>query len=150
MSGDLPEINKLMISDPLVKFEKTFPFYRTHIKRYCDALISLINDDKHTITLDEFKSVLKTGAWNQAYDKGELEKLLKATPEYDSEAEAFDAFSLIILGVLWCAGEPFEKSDAFFQCLNPPGQAQQQVAANDLEWSTMLDRLTRMATIWTV
>jgi len=30
-SGDKPAINLASIKDPLMKFEKSFPFYRTHI-----------------------------------------------------------------------------------------------------------------------
>ena len=31
--GDQPVVNMALIKDPLVKFEKSFPFYRCHITR---------------------------------------------------------------------------------------------------------------------
>ena len=32
-SGDLPSINTTLITDGMLKWEKSFPFYRTHVIR---------------------------------------------------------------------------------------------------------------------
>ena len=60
MSGDLPKANMQLITDPLVKFEKRFPFHRTHIKPYVERLFSL---EKAKIDYEEFKLLFNTTAW---------------------------------------------------------------------------------------
>ena len=43
-SGDLIAINLSKISDPLEKFEKSFPFYRMHIMKFLEKVNSFGKD----------------------------------------------------------------------------------------------------------
>ena len=53
-----------------------------------------------------------------------------------------------MLAILMCAGDPSDKADAFFMLLNPPGQNQDSISANDKDWPEILDTLVYIATFW--
>lgn len=57
--------------------------------------------------------------------------------------------SLGILGILWCAGDIEDKADAFFQMINPPGQNQDSVSAQDKDWASVLGKTFYIASYWT-
>jgi len=58
--GDLPMPDISKITDPIVKFEMSFPFCRMHITRFSQLINSLGKDDVEMSTLDQ---VFETPAW---------------------------------------------------------------------------------------
>ena len=65
--GDLKEINLATIKDPLVKFEKSFPFYRMHIGRFLEKVNSY---GKDTVEISLLASTFDTPAWKGQFDEG--------------------------------------------------------------------------------
>ena len=57
--------------------------------------------------------------------------------------------SLIQLAILWCQGDLTDKAEAFFMQLNPPGQNQESISANDKDWDMVFDTMVYIATQWT-
>lgn len=56
--------------------------------------------------------------------------------------------SIIALGLLWCEGSLKDKAEVVFKLLNPPGQQQDHISANDKEWDLVFDRIIYLATHW--
>ena len=146
-SGDLPELSlmKMKSMQPLARFEKEFPFYRSHIVAFKDKLFSSGKDE---VDLKWLNQTFDTPAWNGQFLKGsKLYKLLKSLP--GQEGESFSVNTLLLLGILWCQGDVSDKAQAFFEQLNPPGQNQDGLSANDKDWDKVFDRIVYMATYWT-
>lgn len=103
-------MNLQKISDPFVKFEKSFPFYRMHVENYRAQIYSFGKDN---IKISELKNRFEGGMWRDQFDEGsELNQLLRALPE--SEDDTIDINSLLILGLIWCSGDYEEKAEALF------------------------------------
>jgi hypothetical protein len=73
--------------------------------------------------------------------------MLELTPEYKDGLLQFN--DLLLLAILWCAGDMICKAEAFFKCLNPPGQSQDGISANDKDWDSVFDKLVYLASIFT-
>ena len=91
---------------------------------------------------------LDTGCWVDQFEAGQpAYKVLMSLPECgDGQV---DLNSAIILGLLWCEGGFKDKAEIIFKLLNPPGQQQEIISANDQEWEIVFDRLIYIATHWT-
>ena len=116
-STETPPVNLSKISDPFVKFEKSFPFYRMHIENFRQQIYNLGKDE---IRIEDLKNRFEGAIWKDHFNEdSELTQLLKALP--DSNEDMVNINSILILGLLWCSGDYDDKSEAFFQLLNPPG-----------------------------
>ena len=77
--------------------------------------------------------------------------LLQSLPY--SDIDSIDKESLILLGILWCAGTPYEKAEVFLELVNPQGEnevANKYIAANSRAFVPMFDRLFELATKFTI
>lgn len=128
--GDLPAVNLANIKDPLMKWEKSYPFCRIHITNIKDKIFSL-GKDKFSIA--ELGALIETPVWKGAFEPdNKTYKLLSSLA--DCKPESLDINSVLCLCILWCGGDMSEKAEALFQCLNPPGQSQEGISCNDKEW----------------
>ena len=77
--GDAKAIDASTLSDPQQRVEKTFPFYRMHVKAFEEKLND-IGKDRFTIT--ELAATLNTQAWAGQFGEGQdLNKLLNSLPD---------------------------------------------------------------------
>lgn len=77
--GDTKEVDASKISDPQQRVEKTFPFYRMHVKAFEEKIDSI---DKDSIPIAELAASLNTTAWADQFGEGkDLNKLLNSLPE---------------------------------------------------------------------
>ena len=78
-AGDGPEIDISKITDPLTRFEKSFPFYRMHITTFLNKINSMGRDEFEIALLAK---MFDTPAWEGCFDEGsELHELLEKLPE---------------------------------------------------------------------
>jgi hypothetical protein len=107
---DAPPMNLQKISDPFVKYEKSFPFYRMHIENFRSQIYSF---GKDKIKIFELKNRFDGAMWRDQFEEGsELNQLLRALP--GSVDDTIDINSILILGLLWCSGDYEEKGEALF------------------------------------
>jgi hypothetical protein len=100
-SREAPQMNLTKITDPFVKLEKSFPFYRMHLTNYTSQIYSF---GKDSIKIFELKNRFEGAMWRDQFEEGsELNQLLRALPE--SEDDSININSLLILGLLWCGGD---------------------------------------------
>ena len=144
-SQEIPPINMQKITDPFVKFEKSFPFYRMHIENYNKQIYSF---GKDTVKIEELKNRFDGAIWRDQFDEGsELNQLLRELP--GSSDDEVSTSSLLMLGVIWCGGDFADKGNAMFQLLNPPGQNQDSISAGDKDWKDVFDTMVYMASYLT-
>ena len=98
-------------------------------------------------SIDDLLVKFDTPAWNEKDTKERVKKLLQLLPDYKNDEVSSD--ELVLLAILWCCGDYQSKAEAFFRCLNPPGQSQEGVSANDRDWDTVFDKLVYLASIFT-
>lgn len=133
------------ITDPLIKLEKSYPFYRMHITTFLNKINSMGKDE---IEIDLLGKMFDTPAWEGKFAQGqELHTLLMSLPE--SSEGTVKVGPLSLLALLWCRGEFKDKAEVLFQQLNPPGQNQDGISANDKDWDQVFDRLVYLASFWT-
>jgi hypothetical protein len=73
-----------------------------------------------TFPIDDFLDKFDSPAWNENDTKQRLKKLLEMTP--DCKDGLISSDEMLLLSILWCFGDYENKAEAFFKCLNPPGQ----------------------------
>uniref|UniRef100_A0A7S3CSH0 Uncharacterized protein n=1 Tax=Strombidium rassoulzadegani TaxID=1082188 RepID=A0A7S3CSH0_9SPIT len=150
--GDLPVANLANIRDPLERFEKDFPFYRMEIAGFRQIIYSFGRDK---FSIRDLAQRLPAQLWqSQLQPNSKLVRLLMELPgsepcEQDSLETLIDTNNFLLLAFIWCGGSLEDKGEALFQCLNPPGQSQTGVSANDKEWDKVFDQLCYLATVWT-
>jgi hypothetical protein len=117
-TGDLKLMRAETIKDPLIRFEKSFPFYRMH----CRAFINKINEfGKADFDYKLLGHSFDSEAWEGQFKEGtELYKLIKTIPKCEGDSVNTEALSL--LAILWCGGSVGDKAEAFYQLIQPPGQ----------------------------
>jgi len=88
------------IRDPLVRFEKSFPFYRMN----CCAFINKINEfGKLEFDYVLLENSFDSDAWVGQFKEGTpLYKLIKSIP--GCEKDTVNRENLSILAILWCSG----------------------------------------------
>jgi hypothetical protein len=64
-AGDLPPVNLSKIKDPLMKWEKSYPFCRIHITNIKDKIFSL---GKNNFSIAELSDLIDTPAWKGAFE----------------------------------------------------------------------------------
>jgi len=122
-----------------------FPFYRMHITTFLNKINSMGRDEFEISLLGK---MFDTPAWHGLFEEGtDLYNLLIALP--DSENGSVKVGPLSLLALLWCRGEYKDKAEVLFQQLNPPGQNQDGISANDKDWDLVFDRLIFIASEWT-
>jgi len=144
-AGDLPSMDMSKVKDPLVKFEKDFPFYRLHIMKFLFKINGFGRDE---IDFSQLKTTFDTPAFQGHFDEGSILHGLIASLPNCSETSV-NVKSLSQLAILWCAGSFNDKCEVFFQQLNPPGQDQSSVSFNDKDWPEVFDQIAYLATFWT-
>ena len=103
---------------------------------------------KSKLTMDDLKNRFDGPMWRDQFEEGsELNKLLKSLP--GTVNGEIDVNSILILGLLWCSGSHYDKGEALFELINPKGQNQESISANDKEWDLILDTLVYLATNFT-
>uniref|UniRef100_A0A7S3IFY6 Uncharacterized protein n=1 Tax=Strombidium inclinatum TaxID=197538 RepID=A0A7S3IFY6_9SPIT len=151
--GDLPAVKLDKFKDPLVKFEKQFPFHRMHIASFRQVIY---NFGKDKFAISDLKARLPGSLWEQALKPGSptmtLLESLPGSEKNDSDPleTLVDTTSMLLLSIIWCGGDFDDKAEALFQCLNPPGQSQEGISANDKEWDLVFDTMCYLATVFTV
>ena len=115
-----------------------------HVTLMMEKLYQFPNE---TFTIDDFLDKFDSPAWNEGNTKQNLRTMLELTPEYKDGLLQFN--DLLLLSILWCAGDMVCKAEAFFKCLNPPGQSQDGISANDKDWDSVFDKLVYLASIFT-
>ena len=104
--------------------------------------------NKDTISITELAAALSTPAWAGKFGEGsDLNKLLESLP--NSSNGNVDRISLMALGLLWCDGGIKDKCDVLVGIINPPGQADEKIAATDKEMMALLDTIFLIASWWT-
>ena len=143
--GDSKEIDASSITDPHQKVEKSYPFYRMHVKAFEDKVNSIGKDN---IPIEELAAALSTSAWAGKFGEGQpLNALLESLP--NSGSGLVDKISLQALGLLWCDGGVKDKTEVLFGIINPVGQAQDGVTASDKEFKMLLESIFLLASYWT-
>lgn len=100
------------------KFEKRFPFYRMHITPFSDRIFSI---NKPRVSEDELQKKFRSEAWKGVYESGtELSNLLTCLPK--CVGGSLDTVSVILLGILWCAGTIKEKAEVLIKLVLKPNQ----------------------------
>ena len=61
---DQKEINIDKIKDPMMKFEKQFPYYRMHITPFSDRVFSI---NKPKVSEEELQKKFRSEAWRGVY-----------------------------------------------------------------------------------
>ena len=89
--------------------------------------------------------MLSTPAWNGAFSEGHtVHKLLTSLPNCTNEEVSYSA--LMALCVLWSTGTVAQRAQALFQMVNPPDEAQENIAHTDKGWEPTLFMLFEIAT----
>ena len=100
------------------------------------------------ISITELAAALSTPAWAGKFGEGtDLNKLLESLP--NSANGNVDRTSIMALGLLWCDGGVKDKCDVLAGIINPPGQADEKISANDKEMLALLDTIFLIASWWT-
>ena len=87
--------------DPLVRFEKSFPFYRTHIVAFTEKIYKF---GKTNFEMGMLASAFNTPAWEGQFEKGSpVHDLIVSLPECGNGTVNINSIGL--LGILWCAGD---------------------------------------------
>ena len=109
-----------------------------------EKLFQFPND---TFLIDDFLQKFDSPAWTEGKTKENVRKLLELLPGYKDGYVSADEMQL--LAILWCFGDLHSKAEAFFRCLNPPGQSQEHISANDRDWESVFDKLVYLASVFT-
>ena len=93
-------------------------------------------------TTHPFSQLLRTGIpeWSD-----ENKTLMYQNDKHAAERETIQYQTLLCLAVLWCEGDASEKAAALFQCVNPPGEAQEAITCTDNSWAQTLYLLLEIA-----
>ena len=147
---DLPVANLTTIKDPIERFEKqSFPFYRMHVLSFQQLIYQF---GRETFSIAELKERLPGAAWDEALKSGSktVEFLMQLPGSEASENEPLESIlkvqTMVALSVVFCGGSLRDKAEALFQCVNPPGEAQDKVAFNDSGFNS-LDIMFEIATL---
>lgn len=127
--GDLPIPGGLKsIKDPLVKFEKTFPFHRMSIVTMRELVHSFLDEKgrlEDLVSVNKFQEKLNDRPiWeNQFNSDSPLYKVMEKLPGsiHKDDGLYVDPQAFLVLCILWCAGDQDDKAETFFLCLNGPG-----------------------------
>ena len=150
--GDVPAVKLNMINDAMERVEKSYPFYRMFVENFRQKVYSI---EKEKFTIAELKGVLPGELWaNELVSGSKTVDLLMTLPnseanEDDPLESMLDRESVLFLAILWCSGSSKDKAQGLFQCLNPPGQSQVGITANDKEWDVVFDSICFIATLFT-
>lgn len=95
------------------------------------------------------KQLFSTPSFHGSFEKGQpLHQLLISLP--GCSEDKLNTESLVILGLVWCAGNLDDKAQGLMDVVNPPGQAQDSFAANDKDLPGAVEKLVNIQTIWTL
>ena len=99
--SSLTEIFELQSASELetiiLEFQAKFPFHKIHIDAFMQIIFSL---NKEAFSVDELKHHFAD--WE--YEDEDVFKLIQQLPDTDGMG-FIDIYSMICLGILWCAGD---------------------------------------------
>lgn len=132
---ELPDHDLKNEKDTLIRFEKMLPLYKTHIGLWMKKLQEVGKDE---IQIEEMKGLFDLPSFKGVFEKGEpLYQVLCNLP--DCSEDKLKVRALEVLGIAWCSGSDEDKAEALFSSVNPPGQSQVGVGANDKELPEVIE-----------
>lgn len=146
--GEYPVVDLNEIKDQYEKWEKSFPFYRMHVQTMSEKIGDIGKGAAPFEPNDLGYQMTGYKLWNGLFKQNtKLWKLITKLPNCDEKSISYT--SMMCLSLLWCGGDDSEKAQALISIVNPPGENQDSVSANDKQWPLVLDTIFEIATAFT-
>lgn len=99
--------------------------------------------NKEAFSVDELKHHFAD--WE--YEDEDVFKLIQQLPDTDGMG-FIDIYSMICLGILWCAGDIVQKAKAFYQVVKNPGSGD-LISFEPDEWEQIIPKMIFISTVFT-
>jgi hypothetical protein len=142
---EIPAIDLTKL-DRFSRFEHSFPFYRMRIDVF-EGKVKRFVINKNSVTLSQLRYAFKDDRnWDDLQNDNSLLVKIRTSDYFKDEknTDEINIHSLILWGLLLCAGDNKLKARVFYDVLQD--NLQPQISANDKEFPGSFNKLIEVAT----